>query len=1006
MADRWNRRVTAVIAGAGFGKSGLLVEALAANRAAPLGVDAWIGCQEEDVRADRFFEAVFTAVRGAPPLDLPVDLDDAVHRIADAVWSHAPQAVSIVVDDVHLLSDASAGAALLDALVRRLPATANFVVTSRAGLPFSITRLRSTGDAVVLTETDLAMNPTELQQLAVSRGVPALDLTATGGWPALAELALHTGTAASSELKDYLTEELLDDLPKSHVRALAVLAEVGPLTAPDLMTVVGEHDLDVDALLRLPLVDTAAGVIEAHGLWSAAIEFTDPDWLRMATASAAGVLHASGATERAFDLALAGEDRALAVEILGDLCRRALHATADVDLAACLAGLPVEQRNTPEAVLAAALSDDSGGWTAARDRLIATSIALADAGAADLELVALTRLGSLGWQAADLSVADHLFPRVERLARSGDPDALAVVALGSALLAEMTGDEAGMWAHIESFANLPVAEPLRTMGQRYRASLDLQYGSAEAALRRLVTLEDEAPAGLRVEVRVLAMWAAWLAGDDREALRRAEQLRVHQHGDDGLLARSSVGLFDAWSSVAADHVEMAEAVSHAAAARSSGMLVPSLVSSMAGAAWLVAAGDEHAAATLLEEAFGAPGIVGARARPAAIRGLALVWVLLPHWRDDLRALETGESPAAALRAARTLIAARHAVPGDTAWFGDAAAVLADPALPSLLPALWVAELAARYVGGDPTSARLAAAQDAIDRLGALATPALRRVVAATTDRGVSAGATSILSRRTPVSEGRFTLRLLGPTAMERNGDVVDHPDWRRDRVRRLFALVARQGTVARRTAADALWPDLDPESGANNLRVTLSYLQKVLEPGRTRHEVAYHVRGDGSTLRFTGRSSWTIDVEEFETILGVAERDDQRGESAAALDGYMSAIAWYRGPYLADVDIDAGDEIERERLSSRYVRTLIRAGSLLLAVGRHDEAQRLAIAAQTADPWSEFAVCLQAEAYLASGDRAAALRTTRRAAELVAELGLSPTAELRRLERALGEWEA
>jgi DNA-binding SARP family transcriptional activator len=238
--------------------------------------------------------------------------------------------------------------------------------------------------------------------------------------------------------------------------------------------------------------------------------------------------------------------------------------------------------------------------------------------------------------------------------------------------------------------------------------------------------------------------------------------------------------------------------------------------------------------------------------------------------------------------------------------------------------------------------------------------------------------------------------------IEHDGEVVDHPDWRRDRVRGLFALIARHGTISRRAASDALRPDLDPEAAANNLRVTLSYLQRVLEPARSRHEVAFHVRSDGALLRFAGRSSWTVDVEEVERLLDTAERDDARGEAAVALDAYLAAIAWCRGPYLDDVTLDVSDEVERERLRSRHVRALLRAGSLLLAVGRVEEAQRLAVAAEAADPWSEQALCLQIECYLAVGDAPAALRTQRRAVEVVEELGLPCSDDLRRLARLVG----
>src|SRR5690606_26810543 len=157
-----------------------------------------------------------------------------------------------------------------------------------------------------------------------------------------------------------------------------------------------------------------------------------------------------------------------------------------------------------------------------------------------------TRLGVLGWQAGDLSVADHLLPRIERLADSGDPLAMAVVELGAAVIAETTGDHAEMRSRLTAFQALEVAEPLRTMGHRFLASVDLQYGSPAAARRRVEALEVTAPeTWLRVELRALAVWAAWLDGDVRAARHWAEQIRVRDDDDD-LVARSNVALLDAW----------------------------------------------------------------------------------------------------------------------------------------------------------------------------------------------------------------------------------------------------------------------------------------------------------------------------------------------------------------------------------------------------------------------------------------------------------------------------
>src|SRR4051812_37718373 len=65
LQERWQRRLPAVVAGPGFGKTTLLAQALAENRLAPLGRDLWLGCEPEDGAADQL-GAGLTQLLGAP----------------------------------------------------------------------------------------------------------------------------------------------------------------------------------------------------------------------------------------------------------------------------------------------------------------------------------------------------------------------------------------------------------------------------------------------------------------------------------------------------------------------------------------------------------------------------------------------------------------------------------------------------------------------------------------------------------------------------------------------------------------------------------------------------------------------------------------------------------------------------------------------------------------------------------------------------------------------------
>src|SRR5918994_3908756 len=100
MHERWDRRVTVLSAGPGFGKSSLLVQAIDENALAPRGDDHWLGCDAGDsdhrMLADGLASALRTdvpRVHEAADKDSPSQLGAA---LADSVWRSAPRQVCLV----------------------------------------------------------------------------------------------------------------------------------------------------------------------------------------------------------------------------------------------------------------------------------------------------------------------------------------------------------------------------------------------------------------------------------------------------------------------------------------------------------------------------------------------------------------------------------------------------------------------------------------------------------------------------------------------------------------------------------------------------------------------------------------------------------------------------------------------------------------------------------------------------------------------------------------------
>ena len=169
---RWNRPVTPVVAGAGFGKTTLLSQAVAENQVARIGTDIVLRLEAADNRASRLASRVLGA------------LGVAVPRFADTERARAPRF---------------------------------------AQPDIGIARLAVDGAAHVLREDDMRFTDAEIGEFARLRGVAPEFVGAAQGWPALAELLARAPGITTDE---YVWEQIISPLGD------AVRARLVELAAP------------------------------------------------------------------------------------------------------------------------------------------------------------------------------------------------------------------------------------------------------------------------------------------------------------------------------------------------------------------------------------------------------------------------------------------------------------------------------------------------------------------------------------------------------------------------------------------------------------------------------------------------------------------------------------------------------------------------------------------------------------------------------------------------------
>jgi LuxR family maltose regulon positive regulatory protein len=248
------------------------------------------------------------------------------------------------------------------------------------------------------------------------------------------------------------------------------------------------------------------------------------------------------------------------------------------------------------------------------------------------------------------------------------------------------------------------------------------------------------------------------------------------------------------------------------------------------------------------------------------------------------------------------------------------------------------------------------------------------------------------------------IRTLGSFVLWRGDEEVRDRDWRSSKARQLFQLLLteRGRTVPRERLLDALWPELDAEAAANNLRVTLNRTSKAIEPDRPDGAPSSYILQQGDTFYFNVDSDYQLDAATFMAAVAEGQQADRQGQRARAVRLYRQAVAEYRGPYLPDALYEDWSVVERERLAMLFNDAALRLGALLLDEGHMHEAIGLAWRVLEQDQTHEEAYRLLMRAHASLGERSTALRVYERCVQaLQTELGVEPLDETTALYQAI-----
>jgi ATP/maltotriose-dependent transcriptional regulator MalT/DNA-binding SARP family transcriptional activator len=1001
------RRVNVLVAGAGFGKSSLARQWLRGR------AHVWLTLTERDRSVDALARRWFSALPDAgSAADGPTDArivaaeqgstDDAdrIEAVAELLARTIDDALvqAVVVDDLHTVADA-ASAQVIGALVRQLPARSPILITSRTGLPFPVERLRAGGDLAELSATELALDETEIGQVAESALAtdasslisPILALTA--GWPAAVRLVVEATRSID---------------PAERAEWLATRGVQGVLFAYLAEEVIDREARDVVELIRVlaphPRVD--AGLCAALGLQDAP--------RLVAALERRGMFVVRGSADGTFALhdlirAFAREHLPLPADRLGEGRRAAVRWHED--------------RGDPELALRTAA--DGAETELLRELLVRYAPRLLASGRVDAIIHAAETLGDASRSVEiDLAVVDALTHRgqgPEALARldvlaAGSNATPAAIAWRRARLHRLHGDIARLSDAVEG---VPVSGNARddalllahdALGRFFGSSGD----AVEPAVRGAALADTQADPFARSVAHMAAAYALRERDSQASAVHRRQALaaaeaagdvvqivRLRNADDDGPslaeqfdMATGSLALIEAagnpaWLAntllnrgilaidlgrleAAEADLERARAVGAAVGASAEIMSVAFLAELARIRGGLAQAEIRFRQAIEAADADGDADTVSF-ARAGLARVLAMVDPEASR-REIARSLETsvdlhrhdylladawiaachGRSDHARQRATE-ILGRVGTSPGREVTLASALEVdgIVSPEPAHRAHRLNEALAIYERIGNEPAASvtRLALATFS-DGPGSRSARRARAQMEASGIRASAADAAGLLAMIPIATPPPLAIRVLGGFAVVRDGHAVAIGEWKSKKARDLLKiLVLRHGApIAREELAELLWPE-DPADAGNRLSVALSLLRSVLDPGKARPADRYvTTEREAVALR---NAEMSVDLDDFLadaraglTALTRADRD----EAERLL---VAAEARFAGDLLPEDAFAEWSIHARESARSLYLEVLGGLADIASARGDQASAGRYLMRAIGIDPFDE-----------------------------------------------------
>ncbi len=231
------------------------------------------------------------------------------------------------------------------------------------------------------------------------------------------------------------------------------------------------------------------------------------------------------------------------------------------------------------------------------------------------------------------------------------------------------------------------------------------------------------------------------------------------------------------------------------------------------------------------------------------------------------------------------------------------------------------------------------------------------------------------------------VKCLGSFKVTLNGRALSASHWRNNKAMTIFkylALKRKHGAIPKEVLLELAWPEEDIRKTNRRLHVALNFLRKQLEPDLKRGIPSSYILRHHGGYQLTIGTDGRIDVEDFSTAVGAAEKIEIEAPEKA-LTIYKDAESIYGGPLFEEDPYQDWFAEERERFHTIYLRSL----SKIIQINEQNHAWEAAIHYAekylTVDKYAEPVYCALMRCHSAIGNTSWIKSTFKQCEKVVTE---------------------